>query len=252
MNTRNNLEIKTVKNGKKCHSNPLVSCSDCRLGDLCLPIALSNQEVGKLDDIVQRGRPLEKGEHLFRAQDAFSSVYAVRSGSFKTYRVTKDGTEQITGFFLPGEILGMDGISNMKHGNAAVALEHSSVCRIPFSQLETLSAQLPTLQHHFFQIMGKEIVKEQSMLTLLSCNTAEEKVASLFLSFSARNERRQMPNDEIILTMTRAEIGNYLGITVETVSRIFTSLSKRKLIDVNAKLVKILDMEALRTIAKVA
>ena len=236
---------------EKCHSNPTVSCSDCRLSELCLPIALSEIEIDQLDDIVQRGRPLNKGDHLFRETDAFKCVYAVRSGSFKSYRLAKDGTEQITGFFLPGEILGMDGVSNMKHQNAAIAMEHSSVCRIPFEQLETLSAKLPSLQHRFFQIMGNEIAKEQCMLTLLSCNSAEEKIAALLLSFSSRNARRQMPEDEIILSMTRAEIGNYLGITVETVSRIFTSLAKRSLIEVNSKVVKILDLVQLKEIAKV-
>jgi CRP/FNR family transcriptional regulator len=237
---------------KRCHTNPLVNCGDCRLGALCLPIALKTEEINQLDEIVKRGRPFNKGEHLYRQADAFHAVYAVRSGSFKAYSTADDGTEQVTGFYLPGEILGMDGISSLSHCSSAVALETSSVCEIPFSRLEELSSQMPSLQHRFFQIMGKEITKDQQMLTLLGKNSAEERVAALLLSISARNNHRHLSATRFRLSMSRAEIGNYMGLTVETVSRVFSRLQKQEIIGVENREVEIIDMEKLKGIANVA
>ncbi len=237
---------------KRCHTNPMVNCGDCRLGPLCLPIALNTDEITQLDEIVKRGRPLNRGEHLYRQADAFHAVYAVRSGSFKAYSTADDGTEQVTGFYLPGEILGMDGISSLKHCSSAVALETSSVCEIPFSRLEELSSQLPSLQHRFFQIMGKEITKDQQMLTLLGKNSAEERVASLLLSISSRNNHRNLSATRFRLSMSRAEIGNYMGLTVETVSRVFSRLQKQEIIGVENREIEILDMEKLKGIANVS
>ncbi|HQQ63585.1 MAG TPA: fumarate/nitrate reduction transcriptional regulator Fnr [Pseudomonadales bacterium] len=237
---------------KRCHTNPLVNCGDCRLGALCLPIALKTDEINQLDEIVKRGRPFNKGEHLYRQADPFHAVYAVRSGSFKAYATADDGTEQVTGFYLPGEILGMDGISSLSHCSSAVALETSSVCEIPFNRLEELSSQMPSLQHRFFQIMGKEITKDQQMLTLLGKNSAEERVAALLLSISARNNHRNLSATRFRLSMSRAEIGNYMGLTVETVSRVFSRLQKQEIIGVENREVEILDMEKLKGIANVA
>lgn len=237
---------------RRCHHNQLVNCGDCRLGPLCLPIALSTSEIDQLDDIVKRGRPLNKGEHLFRQAEQFGAVYAVRSGSFKAYSTSDDGTEQVTGFYLPGEILGMDGISSLKHCSSAVALETSTVCEIPFGRLEELSSQMPSLQRRFFQIMGNEITKDQQMLTLLGKNSAEERVASLLLSISSRNHHRNLSPTRFRLSMSRAEIGNYMGLTVETVSRVFSRLQKQEIIDVDNREVEILDMAKLKGVANVS
>jgi CRP/FNR family transcriptional regulator len=217
-----------------------------------LPIALNTAEIDQLDDIVKRGRPLNKGEHLFRQAEAFHAVLAVRSGSFKAYSTSDDGTEQVTGFYLPGEILGMDGISSLKHCSSAVALETSTVCEIPFGRLEELSSQLPSLQRRFFQIMGNEITKDQQMLTLLGKNSAEERVASLLLSISSRNHHRSLSPTRFRLSMSRAEIGNYMGLTVETVSRVFSRLQKQDIIDVENREVEILDMPRLKAVANVS
>lgn len=237
---------------KRCHHNPLVNCGDCRLGPLCLPIALNTAEIDQLDEIVKRGRPLNKGEHLFRQAEPFHAVYAVRSGSFKAYATSDDGTEQVTGFYLPGEIIGMDGISNLKHCSSAIALETSTVCEIPFNRLEELSSQMPSLQRRFFQVMGKEIAKDQQMLTLLGKNSAEERVASLLLSISTRNHNRSLSATRFRLSMSRAEIGNYMGLTVETVSRVFSRLQKQEIIDVDNREVEILDMVKLKAVANIA
>lgn len=136
----------TITATRPCPHNPSVSCSNCRLSDLCLPIALNKSEIVQLDEIIERNRPLRKGEHLYRQRDEFRSVFAVRSGSFKSYVLGPDGQSRVTSFFMPGEIIGMDGIGNRIHGVSTMALEHSSICEIPFSQLERLSHQLPNLQ----------------------------------------------------------------------------------------------------------
>ena len=237
---------------KRCHTNALVNCGDCRLAPLCLPIALNTEEINQLDEIVKRGRPLNKGEHLYRQADDFHAVYAVRSGSFKTYATGDNGTEQVTGFYLPGEIMGMDGISSLKHGGSAVSMETSTVCEIPFGRMEELSTKLPSLQHRFFQIMGQEIAKDQKMLTLLGKNSAEERVASLLLSISARNNHRSLSATRFRLSMSRAEIGNYMGLTVETVSRVFSRLQKQEVIAVDNREVEILDIDKLTAVANAA
>jgi CRP/FNR family transcriptional regulator, anaerobic regulatory protein len=236
----------------RCHHNPQVSCGDCRLNAICLPISLHVTDIDKLDDIIQRGRPLQKGEFLYRAGEPFQSVYAIRSGTIKSIRVTNDGLEQVTGFYLPGEIVGMDGLAQNQYSNSAIALETSAVCEIPFSRLEELSLQIPTLQRHFFQLMSKEITEDQQLITLLSKNSAEERVASLLLSISTRNHNRQLSAFEFRLPMSRADIGNYLGLTIETVSRVFSRFQKQDLLAVDKKEISILDIEGLKATANTA
>ncbi len=236
---------------RTCHTNSSISCGDCRLGELCLPIALDAQEISRLDEIVKRGRNLKKGDYLYREGDVFNAIYAIRAGSFKTFKSSWDGEEQVTGLYLPGEILGMDGISSNRHGGSAVALETGSFCEIPFNLLEELSARIPSLQGRFFRLMGQEIVKDQQMLTLLSSNAAEERVAALLLSISSRNHRRKLSPLNFRLPMTRAEIGSYLGVTLETVSRVFSRLSKQNIVAVDNKEIQVLDIAALKAIAKV-
>lgn len=236
--------IKTTT-ATRCHHNPQVSCGDCRLSTICLPISLHVTDIEKLDNIIQRSRPLQKGDYLYRAGEPFQSVYAIRSGTVKTIRVTNDGLEQVTGFYLPGEIVGMDGLAQNQFSNSALALETSAICEIPFARLEELSLQIPTLQRHFFQLMSKEITADQQLITLLSKNSAEERVASLLLSISRRNHTRQLSATEFRLAMSRADIGNYLGLTIETVSRVFSRFQKQELLEVDKKEIKIINMEGL-------
>ncbi len=234
-----------------CPHNSHISCGNCRLGTICLPLALENEEVVKLEEIVQRGRPLQKGEHVYREHDQFTAVFAVRSGSFKAYKLTDSGKEQVTGFYFPGEVFGMDGISKDIYTNSAKALETSAVCEIPFNHLEQLSVQIPTMQRHFFQLMSQEITEDQQLITLLSKNTAEERIAALLLSVSARNARRQLSATCFRLPMSRADIGNYMGITVETVSRVFTRFAKLGLIEVDSKEVNLLNIDGLKESANI-
>ena len=233
----------------RCHHDYQVSCSNCRLATICLPIALEATDIDKLDNIIQRGRPMRKGEHVYRENDPFTAVYAVRSGTLKAYSVTDDGQEQVTGFYFPGEILGMDGISKNKHASSARALETAAICEIPFERLGELSTRIPSLQRHFFQLMSQEIAEDQQLITMLSKNSAEQRVAALLLSISARNARRRLSATSFRLPMSRTDIGNYLGLTVETVSRVFGRFQKQDLLAVDNKEITILDTDLLRATA---
>lgn len=211
------------------------SCSDCNLKGLCLPIAMDIPDIDRLDKIIQRSRPLHAGDHLYRSGDSFRSIYAVRSGSIKTYMVDEEGIEQVTGFFLPGEVLGFDGIGTGNHGCSVVALETSSVCEIPFERLEELALQIPTLQHHMFQLMSKQIENDHQMMLTLSKKNAEGRIATLLLSLSRRYARRNLSANAMRLPMSRMDMGNFLGLTIETVSRTLSRLHKEDVISVDGR-----------------
>lgn len=234
----------------RCGHDYQISCNNCRLSSICLPLALDVSQVEQLDRIIERSRPLQKGEHLYRQDQEFTSVFAVRSGSVKGYSVTDNGEEQVTGFYFPGEILGMDGIAKNKYASSARALETSSICEIPFDKLGELSARIPSLQKHFFQLMSQEIAEDQQLLTLLSKNTADQRVAALLLSISARNKRRKLSAANFRLPMSRTDIGNFLGLTVETVSRVLSRFQKLGVLGVDNKEITILDAEGLRGVAE--
>lgn len=238
--------------GSRCSHEFQVSCGNCRLNSICLPLALESDDVAQLDSIIQRSKPLQKNQHLYREGDDFQSVFAVRSGTLKAYRTTDDGREQVTGFYFPGEIVGMDGIANNTHASSAKSLETAAVCEIPFSSLEKLSAMMPNLQRHFFQLMSHEITEDQQLITLLSKNSADERVAALMLSISSRNARRKLSATQFRLPMSRVDIGNYLGLTVETVSRVFSRMQKMQVLQVDNKEIEILDIEGLRRMANLA
>ena len=225
-----------------CSHEYRVNCSDCRLNSICLPIALDAQDIDRLDSIIQRSKPLRKGNHIYRENEAFTSVFAVRSGSVKAYKITGDGKEQVTGFYFPGEILGVDGIAKNSHVVSAKALETASVCEIPFKRLAELSTKLPSLQRHFFRLMSQEITHDQQLITLLSKNSAEQRIASLLISISTRSAKLKLSATSFRLPMSRTDIGNYLGLTVETVSRIFSRFQKSGLLEVENKEIRILDI----------
>jgi len=234
---------------KPCSHDYQVNCGNCRLNSICLPLALESDDIQQLDDIIQRSKPLQKNQHLYREGDDFQSVFAVRSGTLKAYKTTDDGREQVTGFYFPGEILGMDGISNNSHASSAKALETAAICEIPFTSLERLSALMPNLQRHFFQLMSHEITEDQQLITLLSKNSADERVAALMLSISGRNARRKLSATQFRLPMSRVDIGNYLGLTVETVSRVFSRMQKMDILRVDNKEIEILDSQGLKNMA---
>jgi CRP/FNR family transcriptional regulator len=202
----------------------------------------------KLEDIIKRSSPLQKGEVLFRAGDKFRGIYAVRSGLVKVFATADDGEEQIIGFFLPGEMLGLDAIDTQVHACNAVALETSTYCAIPFSELSEICKEVPELQNQLFRIMSRELSVENQMLLTLGKKNSEEKVATFLLTISTRYHDLGFSANEFKLTMSRQEIGSYLGITFETVSRVFGRLQRNGIIKVNRKAIKILDMVALKNL----
>ncbi|ACE83480.1 fumarate/nitrate reduction transcriptional regulator Fnr [Cellvibrio japonicus] len=232
-----------------CPHDHKTSCNNCRLSTICLPISLHLEDIDKLNSIIQRGKPLQRGEYLYRANQPFDAVFAIRSGAVKATTLSDNGEEQVTGFYLPGEVVGLDGLADNRYTNSVTALETASICEIPFHRLEELSLQIPNLQRHFFQLMSREITQDQQIISLLSKSSAEERIAALLLSISSRNSRRQLSAQAFRLPMSRTDIGNYLGLTIETVSRIFTRLQKQGIIAVDKKEVRILDMDKLREIA---
>lgn len=232
-----------------CSHDPKTSCGTCRLNTLCLPLSLHLDDVDQLNRIVQRGRPLHKGEHLYRAEDPFDSLFAIRSGAVKASTLNEQGEEQVTGFYLPGELVGLDGIADNRYTNTVVALETSSICEIPFEQMEDLSLKIPSLQRNVFQLLSREITQDQQLISLLSKSSAEERVATLLLSLSSRHQRRRLSPTVFRLPMSRTDIGNFLGLTIETISRVFSRLQQQKVLSVDKKEIHILDMEQLRLLA---
>ena len=228
------------------------SCSDCNLKGLCLPIAMDIKDIDKVDNIIKRSRPIQAGEHIYRTGDGFTSIFAVRSGSIKTYLLDDDGVEQVTGFYLPGEILGFDGIGTEKHGCNVMAMETSTVCEIPFERIEELSLQIPVLQRHFFQLMSQQIEADHQMMLTLSKKNAEGRVATLLISLSKRFGRRNLSPNSLRLPMPRMDIGNFLGLTIETVSRTFSRLQKEGLIKVDGREIPINNHKQLQSICHAA
>ena len=221
-------------------------CSTCSLRELCLPVGLMPNEFEQLDAVIRQSRRLKKGEYLFRAGEPFSSLYAIRTGFFKTTVASQDGRDQVTGFFMSGELIGMDGICSHVHSCDAVALEDSEVCELPFANLEEAGSKLPSLQTHFYKLMSREIVRDQGVMLLLGNMRAEERLAAFLLNLSNRLYSRGFAANDFILRMSREEIGSYLGLKLETVSRTLSKFHHEGLILVEHKHIQILEPQALK------
>lgn len=202
----------------------------------------------KIDDVVKTRRRIKQGDLLFGDGDTFTSLYAIRTGVFKTSVSTEDGREQVIGFQMAGEIVGLDGIVNDAHSCNAVALEDAEVCVMPFSNIEDLSREFPELQRHVHKIMSREIVRENKVMMLLGNMRAEERLAAFLLNLVQRLHARGFSQSEIVLRMTREEIGSYLGMKLETVSRTFSKFSDEGIIQVKQRYVRIIKPEALKKI----
>ena len=224
------------------------ACSSCNLRELCLPMGLSSEQVNQLDDLVANRRSVARGETLFRAGDPFHSLFAVRTGFFKTCISADDGRDQVTGFQMSGELLGLDGISTERHACDAVALEDSSVCVIPFHDLEDLSLRISELQRVVHKIMSREIVRDHGVMLLLGSMRAQERLAAFLLNLTQRLHARGFSRSELVLRMTREEIGSYLGLKLETVSRTFSKLQDDGVLEVKQRQIRILEQDALRAI----
>jgi CRP/FNR family transcriptional regulator, anaerobic regulatory protein len=225
-----------------------VACSSCNLRELCLPMGLNADEMVKLDRVISTRKRIKRGAALFNVGDKFTALYAVRSGFFKTCVTTADGRDQVTGFQMTGEIIGMDGIVSDHHSCDAVALEDAEVCIMPFDQVEALSREFTTLQHHVHKILSREIVRDHSVMLLLGSMRAEERLAAFLLNLVQRLHARGFSQSEFVLRMTREEIGSYLGMKLETVSRTFSKFAEDDIIDVKQRHVHIKNVDALRQI----
>lgn len=224
------------------------ACSNCNLRELCLPLGLNEAELERLDEMVSTRRRLKRGDHLYRSGSDFDAIYAIRSGFFKTDVLLEDGREQVTGFQMAGELLGLDGISTEHHTCNAIALEDSEVCAIPFSHLESLSREIQTLQRHFHKVMSREIVRDHGVMMLLGTMRAEERLAAFLLNLSQRFTARGFSPADFYLRMTREEIGSYLGLKLETVSRAFSRFQEEGYIAVQQKHIRILNVAGLKAL----
>jgi CRP/FNR family transcriptional regulator len=225
-----------------------VACSSCSLRELCLPAGLDPGEMERVDRLVTSRRKLRRGADLYRAGAPLAALFAIRSGFMKSCVLHDDGREQVAGFHMAGDLLGLDAIGGGSHTCDTVALEDSEVCEIPFSYLEQLSRELPSLQQQLHRIMSREIVRDYGVMLLLGSMSAEERLAAFLLNLSQRFATRGYSPSEFRLRMTREEIGSYLGLKLETVSRAFSGFQDRGLIDVRQKQVRILDFPGLKAL----
>lgn len=229
------LDLQTIK----------VACSNCNLRELCMPLGLTSDEVDRLDHVVASRRRIKRGDLLYRNGEKFKSLYAIRTGFFKTRVAAEDGRDQVTGFQMAGEILGLDGIVSDTHSCDAIALEDAEVCVMPFERIEELSREISGLQRHMHRIMSREIVRDQGVMLLLGSMRAEERLAAFLLNLLQRLHARGFSQSELVLRMTREEIGSYLGLKLETVSRTFSKFAEDGIVEVKQRHVRILDPDAL-------
>lgn len=230
------------------HETLKIACSNCNMRELCLPIGLSPEELNRIDELIGARRKVKRGETLFRNGERFTSLYAIRTGFFKTSIASEDGRDQVTGFQMAGEIIGLDGVANDYHTCDAMALEDTEICVLPFAQLETLSREVGSMQRHVYKIMSREIVRENAVMLLLGSMRAEERLASFLLNLAQRLHSRGFSQHELVLRMTREEIGSYLGLKLETISRTFSRFVEDGIVEVKQRHIHILDISALQRI----
>jgi CRP/FNR family transcriptional regulator len=224
-------------------------CAGCSMHQLCLPMGLSDEDMARLDQVIGRRVRVAAGERLYQMDAPFKSLYAIRFGHFKTYQVNAAGGQQITGFQMAGELLGMDAIGSERHQCDAVALDDSEVCEIPFEALESLFGQVPNLLRHFHRIMSQEITREQRVMLLLGNMRAEQRFAVFLTNLAARYAARGYSSTQFQLRMSREDIGNYLGLTIESISRLLARFRKMGLVAVARRECTLLDAPRLQALA---
>jgi CRP/FNR family transcriptional regulator len=234
-----------------CHekSDAQNRCSTCSLHQICLPTGLSDVDMRKLDRIIVRRRKVARDTNLFNMNDPFTHLYAIRLGHFKTHQVSADGAEQITGFQMTGDLLGMDAISTDRHHSYAVALEDSEVCEIPFARLESLFGEIPGLLRHFHRMMSQEITRDQSTMLLLGNMRADQRFAAFLVNLSSRYKVRGYSSTSFQLRMLREDIGNHLGLTIESISRLLSKFKKEGWINVKNREIELLELPTLKGLA---
>jgi len=221
------------------------TCADCSMHELCLPAVVSDHDLDRLEVIMSKRVRISRGDVLYREGEVFTSLFAVRLGHFKTVFSQGPAIKQIIGFQMSGDILGMEGIGATRHKCSTIALEDSEVCEIPYLKLEGVLTELPSLQAHFHRMMSREIHRDHGVMLLLGSMSAEQRVAAFLLNLSKRYEARGLSSSEFLLRMTREDIGNYLGLTIESVSRVFSRFKKSEWIQGTPRDLKLLDMKAM-------
>ncbi|MDP6399181.1 MAG: fumarate/nitrate reduction transcriptional regulator Fnr [Arenicellales bacterium] len=222
-----------------------VSCKDCSLAELCLPRGLDAKDLQRFEKVVGQKPPLKKGEIIYHAGDDFRALFAVKSGSLKIIMSPPDGEEQIIGFSMPGELFGFDGIEDV-HSCSAVALERTSICELPLDAVSDIAREIPSLNRELYKVMANEISTDQSMLLLLARRSAEDRLAAFLLSLSRRFSSRGFSETDFVLSMPRHDIANYLGLAVETISRLFSRLAEENVVSANGRKVRIHSLDRLR------
>lgn len=225
-------------------------CEQCGIYKLCMPMGLSSGDLDALDRIIKRRRPLERGQHLYQSGESFHSIFALRSGSLKTYVMTEDGEEHIIGIKMPGDLLGLSDINSGTYTRSAKALETCSICEIPYERFEHLTQEIPDLHHHILNMMSREIHHEQDRVTMCKKLSAEARLAGLLLTLSHRFQQRGFSPTEFNLSMSRSDIANMLGLAVETVSRLFTQFQEHGLLSVERKHVQLIDLAGLEELVR--
>ena len=225
-----------------------IGCATCAHRSLCIGAGLNEAELLQLHDFVGTRRRVKRGEILWETGAPLHSLYAVRLGFLKSFIITGEGQVQVTGFQMAGEIVGMDAIAAGRHHSTVIALEDTELCPLPFAEFDRLMDRLPSLQRRFFRMMSHELVREQQNMALLGTMRAEQRLATFLLRVSSLYHQRGYSATEFVLRMTREELGSYLGLKLETVSRLLSKLQQEGLITVLNKAVKLLDLDALRAL----
>ncbi len=222
------------------------ACSQCSLVDLCLPMGLNTQELGQLEELIQQSQSYQEGEFLFRQNDTFQSIYAVRSGMFKSYTIDQEGNERILGFHLPGELVGLDAIYKQSYPSNVTALDTASICTVPYQGLMGLAEQIPSLQHQLLRLLSKEI---NSVSALTYDISADQRLAAFLWNLSKRYEQRGYSSTHFNLSMPRRDIANHLNMAPETISRLFKRMQDNNLVKLNKRELVISDMAGLKILA---
>ena len=228
-----------------------LSCSSCHIRNLCLPQDIGRENLNEFNESVQLRKMVKRGEQIISAGAIFHSIFAIRTGSFKTFIHTENGHGHLTGFQMAGSSIGLDGIGKSKYASDATALEDSNVCVIPFNEIEKLSHRFPEFQRRLFITMSDEITREGSNMVLFSQMNADQRLAIFIFELLAKLKNRGFSGKELNLRMTRLEIGQHLGLTMETISRTFSRFAKNEVLKINGRHITIIDKPSLERICEV-
>jgi len=224
-------------------------CMNCSVRELCLPVGVDQEALRQIDGLVSERVRLQKGEPAYHAGDPFAALYAIRVGSCKTTLLVENGYQQVAGYHMTGDIIGLDGIASGQHCGDAIALEDTELCVLPFTRLEDLARQVGSLQRNLHRILSREIEREENVMLLLGSMHADERLAVFLLSLSERYHERGYSSAEFVLRLTREDIGSYLGLKLETISRLLSRFQSMGLIQVQGRVLKLLDLPALKRLA---